>query len=189
MAELPFPESRLLVDASRVRLAWDQLAAGIQPHIDRGPCLLLGVLLGGMVPMVQVSQRLRGDFLMDYCYLSRYRGSTRGGALRWIQQPRLPMAGHTVILVDDIFDEGYTLEELRRHCASAGAVNVLAAVLLRKRHQRPVAGSPPEYVGLEVGDHYVFGCGMDYQDRWRHLDAIYALLSSTGRSSGTDGCR
>jgi hypoxanthine phosphoribosyltransferase len=177
MADLPFPGSRLVVAASAVARAWDALATRIQPHIDSRPCLLLGVLFGGAVPLVKISERLRGDFLMDYCHLSRYRGSTSGGEPSWVARPRLGMRGLTVILVDDIYDEGRTLSELQHYCMGAGAARVLTAVLVRKRHSRHVTGVAPDFVGLEVGDDYVFGCGMDYRERWRHLDAIYAIAS------------
>ncbi len=186
MAEVPFPGSRLVVPAAAVRRAWDALAASVQPQIDNGPCLLLGVLLGGAVPLVKIAGRLRGDFLMDYCHLTRYRGATSGGDLHWVQRPRLPMRGLTVILVDDIYDAGHTLAELQRYCAAAGAARVLSAVLVRKVHGRETVGATPDFVGLQVGDEYVFGCGMDYQDRWRHLDAIYALPAGDGALAGDD---
>jgi hypoxanthine phosphoribosyltransferase len=174
MADPP-PGARLVVPAAEVEAAWQRLAALIQPHVTRESCVLIGVLIGGMVPLVRIASLLRGDFVMDYCHVTRYRGATTGGESHWVQPPHQPLAGRTVILVDDIFDEGHTLAELRRHCLAEGAAKVLAAVLVRKRHERPLADSLPEYVGLEIGDEYVFGCGMDYHERWRHLGAIYAL--------------
>jgi len=183
MAEPPFPGVRLVAPPERVREAWQRLAAGIQPHVDSGSCLLLGVLVGGIVPLVQISQRLRGDFLIDYCHLTRYMGGTGGGQVQWVQRPHQDLRALTVVLVDDIFDEGHTLAELRRYCENAGARRVLVTVLVRKCHSRPVADLKPDLWGLEVDDEYVFGCGMDYQQRWRHLDAIYALPGSAGAGS------
>jgi hypoxanthine phosphoribosyltransferase len=181
MAEPAVAGARLVVPAAAVEAAWDRLALALQPVVSRSDCVLLGVLVGGMVPLVRIAGRLRGDFAMDYCHVSRYLGGTAGGALHWIARPRQRLAGRTVIIVDDIFDEGHTLAELRRHCLEQGAAQVLVAVLARKRHARAVAGPAPEFAGLEVPDEYVFGCGMDYQDRWRHLDAIYAIGASAGR--------
>jgi hypoxanthine phosphoribosyltransferase len=175
MAEPVVPGARLVASADAVREAWERLAAAIQPLVDEGHCVLLGVLLGGMFPLVQVAGRLRGDFLIDYCHLTRYAGGATGGPLRWIQRPHLDLRASTVVLVDDVFDEGHTLAALRRHCEEAGAVRVRVAVLARKRHARAVAGFEPDFIGIEAGDEYLFGCGMDIGERWRHLDALFAL--------------
>lgn len=142
--------------------------------------MLLGVMLGGMVPLVKISERLRGDFMIDYCHVSRYGGRTTGGELQWLRMPRADLGKMTVVVVDDIFDEGCTLDGIRRHCLAAGARRVLTAVLVRKRHTRAITAHGPDFVGLEVGDEYVFGCGMDYGERWRHLDAIYAVSDPGG---------
>jgi hypoxanthine phosphoribosyltransferase len=175
MADAPVPGAREVVPAAAVLAAWDALAASLQREVDAGPCVLLGILVGGMVPLVKVAERLRGDFVMDYCHVTRYLGGTTGGEIRWTQAPRVALGGATVILLDDIFDEGHTLAELRRHCLASGAARVVTAVLARKRHRRPIAGIVPDHVGVEVGDQYVFGCGMDYHERWRHLDSIWAI--------------
>lgn len=178
MADPPFPGARRVASAAAVRDAWSRLAAAIQPHVVQRPCLLLGVMLGGMVPLVKISERVRGDFRLDYCHLTRYLGGTSGGEIRWLRRPHDDMRGLTVVLVDDIFDEGHTLAALRRECLAAGADRVLVAVLARKRHDRALTDLRPDFVGLDVADEYVFGCGMDYQGRWRHLDEIFAVTSA-----------
>lgn len=180
LSQLPFAGCRQVVSAAGVRDAWNRLATELQPLISREPCVLIGVLLGGVVPLVKISERLQGDFLLDYCHLSRYQGATTGGQLCWVQHPRLPLRDRTVVLVDDIFDEGHTLRELKRYCLEQGARRVLIAVMVRKRHDRAVADVQPDFVGMEVDDQYVFGCGMDYAEHWRHLDAIYALTETAG---------
>jgi hypoxanthine phosphoribosyltransferase len=167
--------ARLVADATAVRAAWDRLAHELQPRLVGNGTILLGVLLGGLVPLVEIARRLRGDFVLDTCQVTRYAGGVLGGPLRWLQEPTARLQGRPVIIVDDIYDEGATLAELRRWCTAAGAAAVAVAVLARKRHPRPTVGLPPEHVGLEVGDDYVFGCGMDLAGRWRHLEAIYAL--------------
>jgi hypoxanthine phosphoribosyltransferase len=52
---------------------------------------------------------------------------------------------------------------------------VYSAVLVDKRHDRKAPGLTVDFVGLEVPDRYVFGCGMDYKEYWRQLPAIYAI--------------
>jgi hypoxanthine phosphoribosyltransferase len=172
-----FPAAEELLSAAQVQGGLERLSAQIQPLIEQHDCLLLGVLSGGMFPLVHLAQALRGDFLIDYCHATRYKGELRGGELSWLKEPQLNLQGLTVIIVDDIWDEGGTLAAVADYCRKAGAANVLTAVLLIKDRQRPAEITPPDFdAGLRVPDRYVFGCGMDFNNRWRHLSAIYALL-------------
>ena len=85
------------------------------------------------------------------------------------------LAGATVLLVDDILDEGHTLKGIRDYCLGEGAERVLIAVLCEKRHGRCVEGLAADFVGVEVPDRYVFGFGMDFHEQGRNLPAIYAV--------------
>jgi hypoxanthine phosphoribosyltransferase len=171
----PVSGARLVATTAQVEVAYQQLAASIQPAVAAGNCVLLGVLLGGAVPLVRIAGLLAGDFMLDVCRVSRYGDATRGGTPQWISPPRVTLRSQHVIVVDDIFDEGLTLEFIAAHCRAQGARKLSSAVLVRKRHDRAGTKPLPDHVGLEVGDEYVFGCGMDYQGRWRHLDAIWGL--------------
>ena len=166
---------RLRVPADQVDAAFDRLARALQALVDEAPCTLLGVLMGGLIPLARLAGLLHGDFLLDCCRISRYGDDTEGGRLEMPWLPRLPMTGRTVILIDDIFDQGVTLGYAAGHCRSAGAARVLTAVLVSKRHQRQLTPLRPDLYGLEVGDEFVFGAGMDYRQHWRHLAEIRAL--------------
>lgn len=169
------PGARLLVDRAAVDAAFDRLVAGLQPLVAGEPCVLLGVLLGGLLPLARLASRLQGDFVLDTCRVGRYGDATRGGIPQWLAQPRAELRDRHVLLVDDIYDEGLTLEFIAHHCRQAGARRVTTAVLVRKLHSRALAGVQPDFVGLEVGDEFVFGCGMDYRGHWRHLPEIWAV--------------
>jgi hypoxanthine phosphoribosyltransferase len=179
IAREPFPAATVIASAADVGRAYRRLAAQLQPSIDAADCVLLGVMMGGLIPMARLATMLEGDFAMDFCQVSRYRGDARGGALEWVQRPRLPVAGRTALIVDDIFDEGITLDYVVRACRELGAAQVVSVVLVRKRHDRVAVATRPDLVGLEVDDRYVFGCGMDYRHRWRHLPEIYALSADS----------
>lgn len=171
----PVAGARLVATAAQLEAAFRRLATAIQPAIAAGDCVLLGVLLGGAVPLVRIASLLKGDFLIDVCRVGRYGEATRGGIPQWLSPPQAALGGKHVILVDDIFDEGITLEFVAAYCRGQGVRKLSSAVMVRKRHDRAHAGLAPDYIGLEVGDEYVFGSGMDYQGRWRHLDAIWGV--------------
>ncbi len=165
----------LVHDADAVQAAIDRMAAEIARDLASANPILLTVMTGGIVPVVWLSTRLDFPHQIDYLHATRYVGDTRGGRLAWRARPRIDIAGRSVLIVDDILDEGITLQAVARYCREQGADDVRIAVLVRKRHERNGTGVEPDYVGLEVPDRYVFGCGMDYQEYYRNLPAIYAL--------------
>jgi hypoxanthine phosphoribosyltransferase len=172
---VPVPGARRVWSATEVTAAIDRLAAALQPHVDAGPCVLLGVLLGGLFPLERIARRLTGDFELDACRVSRYGNATRGGSPRWLLEPQAVVRDRHVLLVDDIHDEGTTLGFVADHCRERGATRVTTAVLVRKLRAHAPAAVPADFWGLTVPDEYVFGCGMDWQGRFRHLDALWAL--------------
>jgi len=173
----PFPPAEVVLRRADVEAGLDQLAKGLQVLIDEFDCVLLGVLNGGLYPLMRLADRLDGNFLIDCCHATRYQGGRTGGELEWLLRPSIDLKGRTVIVIDDIWDEGLTLTAVADYCAQAGAMAVATAVLLVKDRKRPAEAVPPDFdAGLSVPDRYVFGCGMDLDYRWRHLHDVYALL-------------
>ena len=137
--------------------------------------LFLTVMHGGMLFAARLALSVDCDIELDYVHATRYRGATQGGTLHWLRKPQTAMRGRTVILADDILDEGHTLAALRDACLAQGARRVLIAVLCEKRHARRMPGFEADFIGVEVPDRYVFGYGMDYHEQGRNLPGIYAL--------------
>ena len=110
----------------------------------------------------------------DYIHVSRYGRETAGGELSWRASPATPVAGRTVLVVDDILDEGVTLAAIVAHLKQLGAKDCLIAVATEKLNgkTKPVKA---DFVALDVPDRFVFGYGMDVSGAWRNLPAIYAV--------------
>ena len=176
-----FPAAELVLSEATVEAGLDRLAAALQPLVTGTDCILLAVMTGGLYPLAGLMRRLGGDYRVDYCHATRYAGALTGGGLEWQAEPRLDLRGATVVVVDDIFDAGVTLEAVARYCRERGAKRVATAVLFVKQCDRAPGTPPPEFTaGLSVPDRYVFGCGMDLHERWRQLPAVYALHAQGG---------
>lgn len=163
-----------LHDETEINKAYDALAAEITAVIGTSDPLVLCVLTGGIVACGHLLTRLNFPLQIDYIHATRYAGQTTGGELKWIAEPRCSLQGRTILLIDDIHDVGATLDAIKQHCLDAGAKAVYSAVLVNKLHDRK-AGRPADFVGLDVVDRYLFGCGMDYKGYHRNLPAIYAV--------------
>ncbi|MEM9302929.1 MAG: hypoxanthine-guanine phosphoribosyltransferase [Pseudomonadota bacterium] len=169
------PSARVLVERDAVEAAYDRLAAEIAADYAGREILLLVVMNGGAVAAVHLAERLDLPVVLDYLHVTRYRGGTRGGVLHWVARPQQDLAGRHVLVVDDILDEGNTLAAILQHCRDAGAASVRSAVLVHKHHDRRIEGVAADYIGLDIDDHFIFGCGMDYEEGFRHLREIWAV--------------
>jgi len=169
-----YEQADLLYAREEIEAALDRMAAAIGERLAGTDPLVLAVLTGGMIPAANLVLRLDFPLTLDYLHATRYRGATRGGELHWLARPRHAIRGRTVLVVDDILDEGLTLEAILAYCREAGARAVYSAVLVDK--ERPRQGlRHADFTGLTVPDRYVFGYGMDYHDYLRNLPGIYAL--------------
>lgn len=137
--------------------------------------VFLTVMNGALMFAGQLALCIGTDMEFDYVHATRYRGATAGSELQWLREPQVSLVGRTVLLVDDILDEGHTLKAVRDDCLKRGARRVLIASLCRKLHNRCVEGIAADFNGVELPDRYVFGYGMDYYEQGRNLPAIYAL--------------
>jgi hypoxanthine phosphoribosyltransferase len=158
-----------------IHAALDRMAREITTAMaDRLPVVLC-VLTGGIIPTGHLLTRLAFPLETDYLHATRYRGETSGKEVQWVSEPGISLRGRTVLVVDDILDEGNTLADVIRFCKAQGADKIYSAVLIQKRHDRRAPTVQADFIGLEVEDRYVFGFGMDYKGYLRNLNGIFAL--------------
>ncbi|MEO1880018.1 MAG: hypoxanthine-guanine phosphoribosyltransferase [Methylococcales bacterium] len=166
----------LLHTETEVELAIDKMAANINKTLhDKNP-LILCVMNGGLVISGKLLTRLTMPCTVDAINVSRYGKATSGGQIEWIQKPKSELKNRTVLIVDDILDEGFTLEAIIHYCQEQESSAVYSAVLVNKilPHKKPVVA---DFIGLEVENRYLFGYGMDYKGYLRNAPGIYACSS------------
>ena len=162
-----------LYDPAAVEQAVDRMAERITADMADSDPILMCVMNGGIVPTGMLMTRLQFPLRVDYLHATRYRERTSGTDLQWKKHHETDIAGRSVLVIDDILDEGYTLQAILAYCRGQGAAEVRSAVLAHKLHARGV-DLQADYVGLTVPDRYVFGYGMDYKGYWRNAPGIYA---------------
>ena len=136
--------------------------------------VVICVMNGGLVFAGRLLTQFTFPLQVDYIHASRYQDQKEGQMLTWYATPRIDLNNRTVLLIDDILDEGITLQAIRDKCLVLGASAVFSVVLTEKSLKRH-ADIRADYVGLTVPNRYVFGFGMDVHGYWRNLPAIYAL--------------
>lgn len=174
-AESVLADAEQLFTASEVDAAIERMATAINEQLaDKNPVVLC-LMTGALIPAGMLLPRLRFALEIDYVHATRYRNETAGGELHWLRTPVLDLTGRTVLLIDDILDEGITLEHIISDCYRRKADKVHTAVLADKQLGRPRALDGADFTGLQVPDRYVFGYGMDYKGYLRNAPGIYAV--------------
>ena len=163
----------LLFSEQEVEAALDNMAAQINEALAERNPLVLCAMNGGVVTAGKLLTRLTIPLTIDAINASRYHNQTSGGSIRWILKPGTPLKDRTVLIVDDILDEGFTLQAIYAYCLEQGAMSVFSAVLVDKLldHDKPIKA---DFIGLEVENRYLFGYGMDYKGYLRNASGIYA---------------
>lgn len=171
--------AELLVSPAAMDQAVDRMAAAITGRLAGTDPLVLCVLTGGLVATGLLLPRLPFQLRLDYVHATRYRGGTRGGELAWHYRPSDAIRGEQVLIVDDILDEGITLDQVARACEEDGASGVHTAVLVAKQraHRREA-----DFVGIELPDRYLFGFGLDYRGYFRNAPGVFAVADGDVRA-------
>lgn len=169
-------DAQCLYSERDVERALDTLAAQISGVLADSNPLLLCVMNGGIILTGRLAPRLNFPLQMDYIHATRYREQLQGSDLQWRVIPATSVKGRTVLVLDDIFDEGETLTGIKSWCEGKGAAAVYTAVLVDKQHDRKTAAlKKADFTALTAEDKYLFGYGMDYKGYWRNAPGIYAV--------------
>ena len=136
--------------------------------------VLVGVLKGSFVFLADLSRKLGEgheiDFIQTACYGMRDAPSNEVLILRDITAD---LKGRDVVIVEDIIDRGHTAKVLIEYFSSRGAKSVKLCALFKRKGGAP--GLPVDFVGLEIGEGFVVGYGMDYKEQYRNLPGLYML--------------
>ena len=170
---------RVLLDEAAIDARVRQLAesisadyAGIRRNDER--LVLVGVLKGAFVFLADLARCLSIPHHVDFIALSSYNASATASEVRLIMDSRINVAGHHVLIVEDIVDTGHTLDYLLRTFRARHPRSLRSCVFLSKPDRRQVEVKI-DYLGFDIPDVWVVGYGLDFADRYRTLPYIGAL--------------
>jgi len=162
-----------LISEKDIKERVDELAAQISlDYADKGELVLIGVLKGSFIFLADLSRRLSIPRHIEFIAVSSYEhGSIRSGAVRLVMDVRRSIEDKHVLIVEDIVDTGHTLHYLIDMLKSRGPASVRTCTLLHKEHRTEV-DVDIDYLGFTIGDEWVVGYGLDYDEKDRTLPYI-----------------
>lgn len=135
--------------------------------------LVVCLLRGGITFAADLTRRLNVETELDCMSLSSYGVGhyATSGNVRVNLDLRVNIENRHVLLVEDIIDSGRTLAHVLKMLSTRNPASLKMCVLLDKKMRREVP-IQVDYVGFDVPDRYVFGYGIDIDERYRHLPFI-----------------
>lgn len=166
---------RTILSTEQLNVGITRLADTVRDNIGQNPLMVVGVLTGALVVMADLIRQLKDPMSIGMVWASSYRGMALEPGRLDLRFELLPdIHGKDILLVDDIFDSGRTLDALVDELHNRGATRVQSLVLLRKTGKAEVA-MQPDYVGFDIPDEFVVGYGLDYNGHYRNLPYVAAL--------------
>lgn len=175
---------RALFSSEEISTTIARLASQIAEDYRGQPLTLLGVLKGALYVVCDLARALSvtadgpSEITVDFLCVSSYGNSSRSsGEVRLLKDASVSLTGRNVLIVEDIVDNGLTLQYLRALLGERRPATLRSCVLLEKPYRRRVE-VPVEYVGLRCPDSFVVGYGLDYQELFRNLPYLAQLRPS-----------
>jgi hypoxanthine phosphoribosyltransferase len=170
---------RILFHEQTILSRLDALAREITEQYRGKELTVVAVLNGSFMFMADLLRRIPLPLKIDCLSVSSYHGGTESSGVVSFDQTSLPdIDGRHVLILDDILDSGRTLNaicgKLRADCRPS---SLAVCVLLLKRKTRALEVKA-DYVGFEIGDEFVIGYGLDFDERYRNLPFIGVLHPS-----------
>ena len=173
---------KLAISESQIQECVGRLAQLIQADYQDQPLLVVGALNGSFVFLSDLIRHLNLPIQVDFIRLSSYdESSNSSGVVRLHHGVRTSVVDKNVLVVEDIVDTGLTAQFIRAYFEDQGAATIRICSLLDKPVRR-ITPVTVDYVGFEVPDEFIVGYGLDYNQQYRELRALYSLDGITDGS-------
>lgn len=168
-------EREIIVDRVAIQERVRQLGQQISRDFVGRKILVLGVLKGAFVFMADLIRAVDAELVVDFIHVSSYgKGVSSSGDIMLLSKPTIDVRGYDVLLVEDIVDSGLTVQWLIHYLADQGANSVKVCTLIDKAERR-VHPVQIDYCGFFIPSGFLVGYGLDCNEQYRALPAIYHL--------------
>ena len=161
---------RTLLGGQELDAVLERLAAELSAAYDDG-VVLVAVLKGSVPFLADLVRRMTIVPEVDFLAISSYAGAAGTGRVRLVKDLEGDVHDRDVVLVEDIVDTGLTCSYLLGEIGRRGPRSLEVCTLLDRRRRR-IVPVPVRFAGIEVGDEFVIGYGMDFEGRYRNLSAV-----------------
>jgi hypoxanthine phosphoribosyltransferase len=161
----------ILIDEQTLQKRVGELGAQISAdYAENDDLVLICILKGGVMFLVDLSRHIEIPHEVDFLAVSSYGKGVREttGNVRIDMDLGTNVTNRHVLIVEDIIDSGETLRFVMDVMLARRPASLKLCTLLNKPSRRRVE-IPIDYVGFEIENKFVFGYGLDLDEKFRNL--------------------
>lgn len=167
---------RVMIPAAKIDEAVTAVAQRINAdYADKDTPLFVGVLNGSFMFMSDLIKKIEFNSELSFVKLSSYEGMQTTGDVKCLIGLNHSLEGRHVIIVEDIVDTGESIEHLMRSLRGHSPRSVEVATLFFKPESY-AKSIPIKYRALEIGNEFIVGYGLDYDQLGRNLKDVYVVV-------------
>ena len=166
---------KVMIPAEEIDRAVSAVAERI--NNDYASCdapIFLGVLNGSFMFLSDMIKKVELNCELSFVKIASYEGTSSTGEVRQLIGINGSIEGRHVVIVEDIVDSGksieYMVEELKRH--NPASIEICTLFFKPGSYSRQI---PIKYVAMEIGNEFIVGYGLDYDQLGRNLKDIYVV--------------
>ena len=165
----------------RVTVIAEQISADYK--YNENEVVLIGVLKGSFIFLADLIRNLKIDTIkVDFIGISSYDGLQTSGKIRITKDIDIELSDKDVIVVEDIIDSGLSINWVLDYIKTLGPKSIKVCTMINKQEGRQKSVNI-DYVCHVITKGFLVGYGLDYNEKYRNLPAIYALEQSMGTNS------
>ena len=166
--------SKVLISQEEIENKVSELANEINSKYKGEELVVIGILKGAFIVVSDLAKQLDLDVTFDFMSIKSYYGSESSGQVKIVKDLEYDISNKNVLIVEDIYDTGLTLSNLKKLLESRNPKSVEIFCMFIKKG---VSQDPMEinYRGFEIGPEFVVGYGLDYNGKYRELPYLAVL--------------
>ena len=165
-----------LIEENKIQKRVQELGKQITKDYEGKDLVCICVLNGAFMFFSDLIREIDCDYKCDFLGLSSYQGTQSQGEVKIKLDLSRSIIDKDVLIVEDIVDTGTTIDSLLGLLQTKKPKSLSVATLLHKP-QAQKNDIKPDYVGFEIGNDFVVGYGLDYNQKYRSLP-YFALVQN-----------
>ena len=170
-------EFGLYIPQEKIENSIQNVADQINRDLEGMNPMFLVVLNGAFMFASELFKRITIPCEISFVKLTSYSGTKTTNVIRELIGLDHPLDGRHVVIVEDIVETGHTMRYTIKKLRDLKAADVRVATLFFKPDQFQY-DFPIDYKGMDIGNDFIVGYGLDYDQQGRNLPDIYKIIDS-----------